>query len=173
LNYKRGSRYRERGKTPKNTWSHHITTHSRALRALHHPKRIGIVSLSQPKLVRLYPLLQAPWAYRTLPRTGHRAPRGARTSITLVSLVPTIRIRRTNIPKFTCQRYQTPTVCKIVVSSHVSHFIFNAQHKSCSPRYLPLIRYPWNTLFFRQMLQWYIRVIADLFVIIRVTNGQF
>jgi hypothetical protein len=58
-----------------------------------------------------YPLLQAPWAYRTLPPTGCKAPRGARTSIIFVSLVPTVRIRRTNILKFICWWHQTLTSC--------------------------------------------------------------
>jgi hypothetical protein len=58
-----------------------------------------------------YPLLQAPWAYRTLPPTGCKAPRGARTSIIFVSLVPTVRFRCTNILKFICWWYQTLTSC--------------------------------------------------------------
>jgi hypothetical protein len=57
----------------------------------------------------LYPLLQAPWTYRTLLWTG-RSPPVAWTSITPVSLSPTIWIRRTNVPKFTYRRYQTPTI---------------------------------------------------------------
>jgi hypothetical protein len=83
-------------------------TLSGALRTLHHTQRPGTFSLSRPKLVP--PYYKSSWAYRTLLWTRRRAPHGARTSIIIMSLSPTVQIRHTNILKFTCRRYQTPTI---------------------------------------------------------------
>jgi hypothetical protein len=97
LNYKRGGWHREwarRNTTGKRDRTTRTTPTDRASAAPIHAKRLGTLPLSWPKLVS--PTTSPCGHMEHLPKLDVGNPLGAWTSLTPVSLSPTIRIRRTN-----------------------------------------------------------------------------